>query len=143
VTTGTTACNQPCREDDCGLGDLGRRDCACLSGIFQCATCQFPNNEPVVQRPPTPLPGCLASVVENASCPNQFERCMRGAEVCACLQEPTDWRWDCNEVPWDRPTCPANPPSIGAGCGSVGYSCVYGARHCQCDAAGVWFCQSS
>ena len=143
ISTGVTTCTNHCRGSSCGLGDLGRRDCVCSGGVYRCASCQFPGNEPVTQQPASPLPNCASDVGDNVVCSPQGDRCMLGEEVCACLPEATSIRWDCNDPPWGRPVCPATLPANGSGCGAARYSCVYGATYCSCEASGLWTCSAS
>ena len=143
ISTGVTTCTNHCSGSSCGLGDLGRRDCVCSGGVYRCASCQFPGNEPVTQEPASPLPSCASDVGDNVVCSPQGDRCMLGEEVCACLPEATSIRWDCNDPPWGRPVCPATLPANGSGCGATRYSCVYGATFCSCEASGLWACSAS
>ena len=143
ISTGVTTCTNHCRGSSCGLGDLGRRDCVCSGGVYRCASCQFPGNEPVTQEPASPLPNCTTGVADNIVCSPQGDRCMLGDEVCACLREATSDRWDCNDPPWNRPVCPASLPANGSGCGATRYSCVYGATLCSCEASALWACSAS
>ena len=104
IRNNQTACTAACTGSICGLHDLGRRDCACpATGMYQCASCAFPGNEPILVAPTSPLTNCTGSdtaLRAMATCPTQGERCQSitdAAHVCACWMGT----WDCDDKPWE------------------------------------------
>jgi hypothetical protein len=105
IRNGITMCTASCTGAVCGLADLGRRDCPCEAGLYQCASCAFTGNEEILQPPAEPLPACAASEAETKGfmCTTKGERCTPedATRVCACWDTEGALEWDCDSIPWD------------------------------------------
>jgi len=94
--------------DPCGVKNLGLRLCACTAGLFDCATCEFTVDHPLLEPPTAPLPNCPLSddlqEDDEAGCTDN-DRCQSigrtpgatdGANrFCGCL----GGTWDCDTKP--------------------------------------------
>jgi hypothetical protein len=102
ITNGQTACAASCSGSICGLSDLGSRDCNCVSGIYQCASCEFSGGEPILDPPAAELPACAEAeaTLKGSTCTTaeNGERCQPtdATRVCACWNA----EWDCDKKPW-------------------------------------------
>jgi hypothetical protein len=135
-----TTCSESCTDAVCGLGDYGSRDCVCLSGVYSCASCRFPDGVAVLEEPSTPLPACSGSAYDGAYCGTLNERCMSGGEVCLCLYDALYLVWDCDAPPWNSVPCPDVAPAGSCDPAVDTSRCSYGRSICQCETS-EWICQ--
>lgn len=96
---------QACPELPCGVSDVGRRECNCTNGVWDCTSCAYPDPSVCsILEPPTadnPLETC-SGVSEGAACAaNQGDRCMTdGGDVCICWPDDESVViWDCDSPP--------------------------------------------
>jgi hypothetical protein len=101
------ACTLTCT-DPCGVKNLGTRLCTCSAAVFDCATCEFEVEHPLLVPPTEPLADCALSddlqEDDESGCTDN-ERCQSigrtpgatdgGNRFCGCL----DGSWDCDTKP--------------------------------------------
>jgi hypothetical protein len=93
--------------DPCGVHNLGARLCTCTNSVYDCATCEFAVDHPLITPPDAALPDCALidelQEDDESGC-EQNERCQSigredgssGANrFCGCL----DGGWDCDTKP--------------------------------------------
>jgi len=93
--------------DPCGVHNLGSRLCTCNSSVFDCATCEFTVDNPLITPPDGPLTDCAlvdelqeddeSGCMENERCQSiGREDGSSGANrFCGCLAG----EWDCDTKP--------------------------------------------
>jgi hypothetical protein len=106
----TTNCTAACTGDDCGIHNLGLRDCACPTpgSPYVCDSCSMAGvTASIIEAPTTPLTDCTMAdgpMEDRTDCTtaNDGERCqsLAGAtRFCACY----NLTWDCASKPNEWP----------------------------------------
>jgi hypothetical protein len=101
------ACMITCT-DPCGIKNLGTRLCSCTAAVFDCASCEFNVDSPLLDPPTAPLPDCALSddlqeddesgCMDNVRCQSigRTPGAMDGGNrFCGCL----GGTWDCDTKP--------------------------------------------